>query len=182
METDVPLDKDLLQRQWQDIVTNLRQAGATVEIMEPVDGLPDLVFTANAGLVNGRSFIPSTFKYPERQPEVPYNNAWFEHHGLTITPFSHDPDLYFEGLWRCLYGARAVCRRLWLSHGACRASCDCTAIGRPILFSQTDRPAIVPSGHHLCRLMIATKFRRPARLEPRKRQRDDASRRWMACT
>jgi N-dimethylarginine dimethylaminohydrolase len=97
MKTDVALDRDLMQRQWQNIVTNLRQAGATVEIMEPVDGLPDLVFTANAGLVNGRSFIPSTFKYPERQPEVPYNNAWFEQHGFMITPFSDDPDLYFEG-------------------------------------------------------------------------------------
>ena len=62
-----------------------------------VEGLPDLVFTANAGLVNGRTFVPSKFKYPERQPEVIYNNAWFHAHDFTVAEFSSDPTLYFEG-------------------------------------------------------------------------------------
>lgn len=97
MHTEVKPDRDLAQRQWHDLVANLQQAGATIHTMEAVDGLPDLVFTANAGLVNGKTFIPSRFTCPERQPEVPYNNAWFQAHDFTVSDFSTDLNLFFEG-------------------------------------------------------------------------------------
>lgn len=97
MHTENAADKDLAQEQWHNLVANLRRAGATVKTMEPVKALPDLVFTANAGLVDGHRFIPSRFKYPERQPEVLYNNEWFGSHDFEITEFSSDPNLYFEG-------------------------------------------------------------------------------------
>ncbi len=97
MHTEIIVNRDLAYEQWNNLVANLRQAGATVKTMEPVRSFPDLVFTANAGLVNGDSFIPSKFKYPERQPEVIYNNEWFLSHGYKITEFSSDPNLYFEG-------------------------------------------------------------------------------------
>jgi len=97
MHTEVALDRDLAQKQWYDLGANLRQAGATVHVMEAVDGLPDLVFTANAGLVNGKTFIPSRFVCSERQPEVPYNNAWFRAHDFEVSDFSEDPKLFFEG-------------------------------------------------------------------------------------
>ena len=97
MHTEVAPDRDLAQQQWHDLVANMRRAGAAVHTMEAVDGLPDLVFTANAGLVNGRSFIPSHFKCAERQPEVAYNKAWFASHDFAITDFSDDPRLFFEG-------------------------------------------------------------------------------------
>lgn len=97
MHTEVAPDKDLAQEQWHNLVANIRRAGATVQTMEAVDMLPDLVFTANAGLVDGKRFIPSQFKYPERQPEVVYNNAWFRAHGFEITEFSQNPTNFFEG-------------------------------------------------------------------------------------
>lgn len=97
MHTDVSPDPDLAQKQWHNLVANLRQAGATVQTMEAVQGLPDIVFTANAGLVDGKRFIPSAFKYPERRPEVLYDNAWFRAHDFEVTAFSSDANLYFEG-------------------------------------------------------------------------------------
>jgi N-dimethylarginine dimethylaminohydrolase len=97
MHTDIAPDRELAHEQWHNLVATIRKAGATVKTLEPVQGLPDLVFTANAGLVDGRSFIPSKFKYPERRPEVAYNNAWFHSHDYEITEFSSDPTLYFEG-------------------------------------------------------------------------------------
>lgn len=97
MHPENAADRDLAQEQWHNLVANLRRAGATVKTMEPVQALPDIVFTANAGLVDGRRFIPSRFKYPERQPEVIYNNEWFRSHGFEITEFSSDPNHYFEG-------------------------------------------------------------------------------------
>lgn len=95
MHADITPDRDLAQRQWHDLVANLRSAGAVVETMEPVEGLPDLVFTANAGLVNGRDYIPSRFKYPERQPETARDMAWFRARDFGIVELSSD--LFFEG-------------------------------------------------------------------------------------
>ena len=39
-------------------------AGASVEMLEPVDGLPDLVFTANAGIVDGQRFVTEPVPSP----------------------------------------------------------------------------------------------------------------------
>jgi N-dimethylarginine dimethylaminohydrolase len=97
MHTQIAPDRDLAYEQWRALAANIQRAGGTVHTMEPVEGLPDLVFTANAGLVNGRTFVPSKFKYPERQPEVIYNNAWFHAHDYAVAEFSSDPALYFEG-------------------------------------------------------------------------------------
>lgn len=77
MKREVTVDVDVAQQQWDNLVANLRSAGADVEIMEGADGWPDLVFTANAGIVNGRQFVPSLFKYPERQGETPFNIEYF---------------------------------------------------------------------------------------------------------
>ena len=57
-------------RQWQalyDLLTG--PLGVRVRLLRPVKGLPDLVFTANAGLLTGRTFIRSNFRHPERQGE-----------------------------------------------------------------------------------------------------------------
>jgi N-dimethylarginine dimethylaminohydrolase len=63
--------------------------------MAPVPGLPDLVFTANAGAVAGRRAVPSRFRYPERQREEAHFEGWFRDHGYDVVTL--DPDLYFEG-------------------------------------------------------------------------------------
>ena len=50
-------------RQWQALMTVLEQdVGVGVERMQPVQGLPDLVFTANAGVVVGRRALVSRFR------------------------------------------------------------------------------------------------------------------------
>lgn len=97
MHTQVAPDKELAYQQWHNLVNNIRAAGATVQIMEAVDTLPDLVFTANAGLVDGRSFIPSKFRYAERVPEAAYSIAWFRSHGFEVAELSPEPHPYFEG-------------------------------------------------------------------------------------
>jgi N-dimethylarginine dimethylaminohydrolase len=97
MHTENAVDQDRAQEQWHHLVANLRRAGATVKTMEPVKSLPDIVFTANAGLIDGRRFIPSQFTYPERQLEAIYDTGWFRSHDFEITEFSRDPRLYFEG-------------------------------------------------------------------------------------
>jgi N-dimethylarginine dimethylaminohydrolase len=84
MSSEVSVDPELALAQWEGLVATLEAAGAEVVVMEPVADVPDLVFTANAGLVNGGQFVPSQFRHPERQPETPINAAWFSERGWQV--------------------------------------------------------------------------------------------------
>ena len=88
MHTAVAVDPSLATSQWEGLVTALRDAGATVELEAPVEGLPDLVFTANAGVVSGSRFVPAHFLHPERQGESAVDGAWFAAHGYEVLELS----------------------------------------------------------------------------------------------
>ena len=65
-------------RQWQALHRLLTtKLNASVSLLRPEPRLPDLVFTANAGLVAGRTLIRSHFRHPERQGEEPIIDAYF---------------------------------------------------------------------------------------------------------
>ena len=84
MSTAVAVDPERAQEQWDTLASTLRTAGATIEVQSPVEGLPDLVFTANAGIVNGDQFVPTRFRHPERQGETPHDIAWFRERGWQV--------------------------------------------------------------------------------------------------
>jgi N-dimethylarginine dimethylaminohydrolase len=84
MSTEVAVDADRAQSQWDTLRSTLVAAGAEIELQPPVEGLPDLVFTANAGLVNGRQFVPTRFRHPERQGETPHDIEWFASRGWQV--------------------------------------------------------------------------------------------------
>ena len=82
--------------QWQALVQVLNQdLGVEIELIEPQKGLPDLVFTANAGVVARGKAVPSRFRHPERQQEEQHFERWFDVHELEVIRL--DSDLYFEG-------------------------------------------------------------------------------------
>jgi N-dimethylarginine dimethylaminohydrolase len=56
----------------------LQKAGAIVESMDGVAGLPDLVFPANAAIVLDGRVLLARFRYPERQGEEAVFRAAFE--------------------------------------------------------------------------------------------------------
>ncbi|MDX9699721.1 MAG: arginine deiminase family protein [Rhodocyclaceae bacterium] len=81
--------------QWQalhDIYT--RELGWQVALVPPQPGLPDMVFTANGGLVVGGRLVLPRFRQPERQGETPWFAAWFAQAGYTE---SLQPRHDFEG-------------------------------------------------------------------------------------
>ncbi len=84
MSTSVAVDADRAMEQWLALRSTLQAAGAEIELQEPVEGLPDLVFTANAGIVDGNRFIPSRFRHAERQGEMAFDIAWFRSRGYDI--------------------------------------------------------------------------------------------------
>src|SRR5580658_4955296 len=77
-------DRHLAMTQWQDLRRRLEQAGAAIECMEPVAGMPDLVFTANAAMIYGKVAIPARFRHPQRQVEESYAQAWLARQGLAL--------------------------------------------------------------------------------------------------
>ncbi|HUF33088.1 MAG TPA: arginine deiminase-related protein [Acidimicrobiales bacterium] len=95
MARDTPVDADLAATQWEALISLLADAGAEVEVLPPEEGLPDLVFTANAGLVDGDRFFPARFRYPERQGETAHNAAWFADRGWRVEDLP--PDTTHEG-------------------------------------------------------------------------------------
>ena len=71
--------------QWKNFFDLLtRELHARVELLKPVRGLPDLVFTANAGVVEKRLFVRSNFRHSERRGEEPYDEAWFRKNGYRV--------------------------------------------------------------------------------------------------
>ena len=65
MNRRVSVDQAVAREQWDNLYQLLAgEIGAAVEIIDPVVGLPDFVFTANAGLLVGNTFIASNFRYP----------------------------------------------------------------------------------------------------------------------
>jgi N-dimethylarginine dimethylaminohydrolase len=90
MDVATPVDRELAQRQWDTLVATYREAGAEIELLESQPGLPDLVFTANLGIVDGDTFIPARMRHAERRPEIPHARRWFEQHGFAIRTLSED--------------------------------------------------------------------------------------------
>jgi lysine-ketoglutarate reductase/saccharopine dehydrogenase-like protein (TIGR00300 family) len=99
-------------QQWQGLYHHLKQL-AIVDLIEPVQGVPDMVFTANAGLVLGDKFILSRFYHPERQGEEPHFQRWFLAHNFQV--FELPPDLPFEGAGDALFDRGG--NWLWAGYG-----------------------------------------------------------------
>lgn len=90
------VDHEQAVKQWHGLMRVFEHdVGITLERMTPVAGLPDLVFTANAGIVVGRTAVVSRFRYPERQREEAHFASWFRDHGYEVVTL--DKELHFEG-------------------------------------------------------------------------------------
>ena len=81
--------------QWWAMYNALLSSGAQVQRIEPHPRYPDMVFTANAGLVRKNSIILSNFKHEQRQGEQFLFKKWFVEHGYNIIELP--PDVCFEG-------------------------------------------------------------------------------------
>jgi N-dimethylarginine dimethylaminohydrolase len=84
MHTDNQVISDLALEQWEKLRSIYENDfGWKVKLIEPVEKLPDMVFTANGALViDGKVALP-TFRAPDRQPETAYFKKWFEENGYT---------------------------------------------------------------------------------------------------
>jgi len=111
--------------QWNALYRHIQEAGAKVSLLEPVEGLPDLVFTANAAMIYGGrtdnlvrpkgsrdaskapdrlvrpTALLSRFRHRQRQGEEPYNRRWFRDHGFDVVDVPEN--FSFEGAGDALF-------------------------------------------------------------------------------
>src|ERR1700694_4901475 len=66
MDTSTPVDTHTALAQWENLRQTYKELGHTIDLVEPVAGLPDMVYAANGGLlVNGMAVV-ARFAYPQR--------------------------------------------------------------------------------------------------------------------
>ena len=105
------VNKALADRQWKNLYDTI--AGlASVSLIEPVAGLPDMVFTANAGLVHKNDFVVASFLHAERQPEAKLFEKFFVSQGYRVQRLGDET--IFEGAGDALFDSQS---RLWVGFG-----------------------------------------------------------------
>src|SRR5262245_20059375 len=105
-------------RQWQGLFRALGASGASIELVDPEDGFPDLVFTANSAVVLDGKALLARFRHPQRQGEEPIFAAAFNvlcKRGLIGEVVTLPPGVTLEGAGDCLWDAHR--RLFWMGCG-----------------------------------------------------------------
>lgn len=85
MDPSVAVDVDLAMSQWESLRATYESLGHTVEVLEPVPGLPDMVFAANGSLVVDGHALIAKFAHPERREEARHHRAWLAENGIAVS-------------------------------------------------------------------------------------------------
>ena len=88
-----PTDTNIALAQWQVLYDTYLELGYDVHLIDPVPGLPDMVYAANGGFVIDGVAYGAKFTYPERQPEGPAYMDWFRAAGFDV----REPEEINEG-------------------------------------------------------------------------------------
>jgi N-dimethylarginine dimethylaminohydrolase len=105
MNVSEPVDTRLAMRQWRALRATYLALGHTVELIDPVPGLPDMVFAANGGTVVGGTVLGARFRHSQRAAEGPAYLDWFRARGYRTV---HPPGLVNEGEGDILYTGSAI--------------------------------------------------------------------------
>jgi N-dimethylarginine dimethylaminohydrolase len=81
MHPDQPVDTAKAVAQWTALKETYERLGHKVETIEPVPGLPDMVFSANSGTVIDGRVLGARFRAPQRAAEADFFRRWFLDNG-----------------------------------------------------------------------------------------------------
>ncbi len=105
MSSGEPVNRDLARRQWQALHDTYLDLGHRVDLIDPLPGLPDMVFAANGGTVIGGRVLGARFRHPERAAEGPAYLDWFRRRGY---PVVHEPACVNEGEGDIIFAGTAI--------------------------------------------------------------------------
>ncbi len=106
------VDTDNAKKQWHSLFETLSKF-ANIELLKPRPHVPDMVFTANAGLVRKELFIPSHFQHLERRQEETHFRKWFLRMGYRLKDLADS--VRFEGEGDALFQPGS--NLLWMGYG-----------------------------------------------------------------
>jgi N-dimethylarginine dimethylaminohydrolase len=84
MHPEDPTNTSLAVKQWEVLYQTYVDLGFDVHLVDPIEGLPDMVYAANGGFVLDNIAYGASFTYPERQPEGPAYMDWFGANGYQV--------------------------------------------------------------------------------------------------
>ncbi|WP_100835552.1 dimethylargininase [Kitasatospora fiedleri] len=84
MDPAKPTDTGTALAQWDQLHALFRRLGHTVELIEPLPGLPDMVFAANGATTLDGRVLGARFRHPERAAEGPAYADWFRERGWRV--------------------------------------------------------------------------------------------------
>jgi len=106
------------KRGWNQLKETYERLGGQIEVQQPVAGLPDMVFTANAAMVLDRKVLLARFLCAERQGEEVHNRRFFEtmrDRGIVDRIAEPPAGLFFEGAGDAIWDATR--RLIWTGYG-----------------------------------------------------------------
>jgi N-dimethylarginine dimethylaminohydrolase len=138
------VNQTLAARQWQHLFDTLAQK-SHIKLIAPIVGLPDMVFTANAGLVKPqKEVIVSTFRHPERQGESQHYRKFFSDAGYQIKTLPRN--IVFEGAGDALFDATG---ELWFGSGPRSDAAAVNEITSALQVSINSLELVDPRWYHL---------------------------------
>lgn len=84
MDPAKPVDTALAVLQWERLHALHRSLGHTVDLIEPIPGLPDMVYAANGATVHNGRVLGARFRHRERAAEGPAYEQWFRDAGHLV--------------------------------------------------------------------------------------------------
>jgi N-dimethylarginine dimethylaminohydrolase len=78
------VDRAVATAQWESLVEIVKGLKITVDIIEQAEGVPDMVFATDQGIVQGKQVWLASFRYAERQKERIYYRDWFRDNGYEV--------------------------------------------------------------------------------------------------
>jgi N-dimethylarginine dimethylaminohydrolase len=159
MTTGEPVDGALAMRQWQGLRDAFRSLGHLVHAIEPVPGLPDMVFAANGATVIGGTVLGARFRYPERAGEAAAYLRWFRRRGYQVI---HEPLIVNEGEGDILFTGREILAGYGFRTEQSAASELAARFGLPVLSLRLVDPRFYHLDTALCVLDADTAMYYPA--------------------
>lgn len=89
MHPHVPTDTARAVRQWEALYNTYLGLGFEIKLIDPIQGLPDMVYSANGGFVLDGIAYGAAFSYPQRMPEGPAYMEWFEANDFSVVEPKH---------------------------------------------------------------------------------------------
>jgi N-dimethylarginine dimethylaminohydrolase len=82
MDPSRHVDRGLALQQWWGLVDVYRDTGHRVDLLEPLPGMPDMVFAANGATVVAGRALSARFANSQREAETAVHTAWHQRNGI----------------------------------------------------------------------------------------------------